>query len=86
MPTMEAAEMADTRNQGDTGGAIDVLVATAGPPAGKRRGLRITLLSLAVAILLLGAAVAGAFAYLTISHGSSAAAWAPSVDIACLSG
>jgi hypothetical protein len=47
--------MADTR---DMGGSIGV-----------RRGLRITLLSLAAAILLLGAVAAGAYGYIAISHG-----------------
>ena len=43
--------------------------ATTAPPARVRRGVRITLLSLAAAILLLGAAAACAFGYLTISRG-----------------
>jgi hypothetical protein len=44
-----------------------VMGATAGPV--ERRRLRITLLSLAAAILLLGAATAGVFGYLTIGRG-----------------
>jgi hypothetical protein len=47
--------MADTRDMGG--------------PIGGRRGLRITLLSLATAILLLGAVAAGVYGYLAISHG-----------------
>jgi hypothetical protein len=38
-------------------------------PVKVRRGLRITLLSLAAAILMLGAAAAGAYGYIAISHG-----------------
>ena len=40
-----------------------------GPPSARdRRGLRITLLSLAVTILLLGAAAASVYGYVAISH------------------
>ena len=39
-----------------------------------RRGLRVALLSLAVTILLLGAAIAGVFGYHAVSGGSAAAA------------
>jgi hypothetical protein len=39
-------------------------------PLAERRGLRITLLCLAVAILLAGAATAGVFGYLTIIRGA----------------
>jgi hypothetical protein len=41
---------------------------TAPPSARGRRGLRIALLSLAVTILLLGAATAGAYGYAAINH------------------
>ena len=44
------------------------------PSLRNRRGLRIALLSLAAAILLLGAAIAGAFGYQAIRNGSPAAA------------
>jgi hypothetical protein len=47
--------MADTRKP-----------AKAGPSTGDRRGLRITLLSLAAAILLLGAATASVYGYAAI--------------------
>jgi hypothetical protein len=46
--------------------------ATVAPSIRDRRGLRITLLSLAAAILLLGAAAAGAYGYIEISHGTAA--------------
>ena len=49
--------MADTRS-----------AATASRSTRDRRGLRITLLSLAVTILLLGAATASAYGYAAISH------------------
>ena len=51
----------------------------AAPSIRASRGLRITLLSLAAAILLTGAAVAGIFAYRTLSHGP-ADAWRLSVE------
>jgi hypothetical protein len=41
----------------------------AGPSIRERRGLRIALLSLATAILLLGASAAALFCYLTVTHG-----------------
>ena len=47
-----------------------------------RRGLRIVLLSLATAILLLGAAIAAAFGYHAISSGSPAAAGFPAHHLA----
>ena len=40
------------------------------PPLAERRGLRITLLCLAAAILFAGAAIAGVFGYLTIVRGA----------------
>ena len=48
----------------------------------RRRGLRIVLLSLATAILLLGAVIAAAFGYHAISSGSSAAAGSPAHHLA----
>lgn len=62
----------DTRSQADAGGAAGALSATTGPPIRVRRGLRITLLSLAAAILLLGATAACVYGYITIRHGSGA--------------
>jgi hypothetical protein len=53
----------------ESGRAVDVMAATAGGVIRERRGLRITLLSLAAAILLLGAVVAGAFCYLMLASG-----------------
>jgi hypothetical protein len=48
---------------------VDTRTAVKAPPSvGDRRGLRITLLSLAVAILLLGAAAAGVYGYAEIIH------------------
>jgi hypothetical protein len=51
-------------------------------PIGVRRGLRITLLSMAAAILLLGAAVAGAYGYMAINNARRAARAAIIADIA----
>lgn len=53
----------------ECGRAVDVMATTAEGGIRVRRGLRITLLSLAAAILLLGAAVAGAFCYLMLASG-----------------
>lgn len=58
--------MTDTPSDGPSAGD--------GPPVRITRGLRITLLSLAVAILLLGAATAGIYGYVAMSHSSAAAA------------
>lgn len=55
--------------------------AAAAPGIRARHGLRITLLSLATAILLAGAAAAGFFAYRTLSHGSAAAAAAAAAAV-----
>jgi hypothetical protein len=49
--------MVDTRSE-----------ATAAPSARDRRGLRTTLLSVAAAILLLGATAAGVYGYVAITH------------------
>lgn len=49
--------------------AVDVLAARPEGGIRERRGLRVILLSLATAILLLGAAVAGAFGYLILTSG-----------------
>jgi len=46
-------------------------------PVRSRRGLRVALLSLATAILLLGAAVAAVFGYHAITNGSPSAAGSP---------
>jgi hypothetical protein len=55
MPTREETEMADTGP------------ATTAPPSVRDRpGLRITLLSAAAAILLLGATAAGAYGYVAV--------------------
>jgi hypothetical protein len=53
----------------DRGDPVDVLPAGLQGGIRERRGLRITLLSLAATILLLGAAVAGAFGYLMLASG-----------------
>ncbi len=50
--------MADTRTAATT--------TTPPPPVRARPGLRVTLLSVAAAILLLGATAAGAYGYLTL--------------------
>ena len=50
--------MADTRT----------VTTTAPPPVRARPGLRATLLSVAAAILLLGAIAAGAYGYVVIAH------------------
>jgi hypothetical protein len=57
----ERADLAQLR------GAVDAVAARLEGGIRQRRGLRITLLSLAVAIILLGAAVAGAFGYLMLA-------------------
>jgi hypothetical protein len=49
--------MADTRT-----------AATAPPPVRTRPALRVTLLSVAAAILLLGATAAGAYGYVALAH------------------
>jgi hypothetical protein len=54
--------MADTQGSGDLAAADDEL-AGEGVPPGRRRGLRIALLSLASVIVLLGAVAAGSFLY-----------------------
>jgi hypothetical protein len=53
--------MADESSSGDLAVADDGLAVEGVPPKRRRRGLRITLLSLASVIVLLGAAAAGAF-------------------------
>jgi hypothetical protein len=53
----------------DLSGAADVMAARPGGGIRQRQGLRITLLSLAAAILLLGAAVAGTFGYHMLASG-----------------
>ena len=66
--------MADTQRSGDLAAADDGLgpeaVAPARGPRRRRRGLRITLLSLASVIVLIGAVVAGSFAYVNHEVGS----------------
>jgi hypothetical protein len=69
MSTMEAVQMGEAAQMGGaarTGeaartGMADAREPAKTSPARRRRGLRVTLLSLAVAILLLGAATAGAY-------------------------
>jgi len=53
----------------DLGGVGDVVAARAEAGIRQRPGLRVTLLSVAVAILLLGAAVAGTFGYHMLAGG-----------------
>jgi hypothetical protein len=62
----EVGERADLL---DVSGAVGVRAARPGGGIGERPGLRMTLLSLAVAILVLGAAVAGAFGYHLLGSG-----------------
>jgi LCP family protein required for cell wall assembly len=62
--------MADTLRSGDLAAADDGLSMEGVPPKRRRRGLRITLLSLASVIVLLGAVAAGAFAYINHVVGS----------------
>ena len=50
-------------------GAADLMAARPAGGIRQRHGLRITLLSLAVAILLLGAAIAGSFGYHMLAGG-----------------
>jgi hypothetical protein len=69
--------MADMRST-VTGGSRE----TMGGPIRIRRGLRITLLSMAAAILLLGAAAAGVYGYMAISNARRAARVATIADIA----
>ena len=56
--------MADTQRSGDLVESDDGLGAVEAQPKRRRRGLRITLLSLASVIVLLGAVVAGVFVYI----------------------
>lgn len=61
--------MSERAKLADLSGAADVMT---GKPEGgirERRRLRVMLLSLAAAILLLGAAVAGTFGYLMLASG-----------------
>jgi hypothetical protein len=58
----------------DLGGSAEVAARAAKPGIRGRRGLRIALLSLAAAILLLGAAIAGIFGYRAMNGGQSASA------------
>jgi LCP family protein required for cell wall assembly len=62
--------MADTLRSGDLAAADDGLGTEGIPPKRRRRGLRITLLSLASVIVLLGAVAAGSFAYINHVVGS----------------
>jgi len=62
--------MADTLRSGDLAAADDGLGTKGVPAKRRRRGLRITLLSLASVIVLLGAVVAGSFAYINHVVGS----------------
>jgi LCP family protein required for cell wall assembly len=62
--------MADTLRSGDLAAADDGLGAKGVPAKRRRRGLRITLLSLASVIVLLGAVAAGSFAYINHEVGS----------------
>jgi LCP family protein required for cell wall assembly len=62
--------MADTLSSDDLAEADDGLGAEGVPPKRRRRGLRITLLSLASVIVLLGAVVAGIFVYVNHELGS----------------
>ena len=64
--------MADTQRPGGLVESDDGLGAVEVPPRRRRRGLRITLLSLASVIVLLGAAAAGLFAYINHELGSIA--------------
>ncbi len=62
--------MSERAELADLSAAVDVMAARQEAGIRQRRGLRITLLSLAAAILLLGAAVAGAFfGYLMLTSG-----------------
>jgi LCP family protein required for cell wall assembly len=62
--------MADTQRSGDLVESDDELGADEVPSKRRRRGLRITLLSLASVIVLLGAVAAGTFAYVNHVVGS----------------
>jgi LCP family protein required for cell wall assembly len=62
--------MANTLRSGDLAAAGDGLGTKEVPPKRRRRGLRITLVSLASVIVLLGAAVAGTFIYVNHVVGS----------------
>jgi LCP family protein required for cell wall assembly len=62
--------MADTQRSGDLAAADDGLGADGVPLRRRRRGLRITLLSLASVIVLLGVAAAGTFIYVNHEVGS----------------
>jgi polyisoprenyl-teichoic acid--peptidoglycan teichoic acid transferase len=62
--------MADTQRSGDLVESDDELGAVEVPPKRHRRGLRITLLSLASVIVLLGVAAAGLFLYVNDVVGS----------------
>lgn len=53
----------------DLGPAVDVLAAEPAGGIRERRGLRVTLLALAALVLLLGAAVAGAFCSVMLARG-----------------
>jgi len=53
----------------DLGEAVDTMAASLGRGIRQRRALRVTLLSLAATILLLGAAVALTFCYLMLTSG-----------------
>jgi hypothetical protein len=61
--------MGERADVADLSRAVDLM--DTGPRGGirDRRGLRVTLLSLAAAVLLLGAAVAAAFGYLMLAGG-----------------
>jgi LCP family protein required for cell wall assembly len=62
--------MADTQRAGDLAEAGDGLGADGVPPRRRRRGLRITLMSLASVIVLLGVAAVGTFIYVNHEVGS----------------
>jgi LCP family protein required for cell wall assembly len=64
--------MADTQRSGELSSAEDGLATGGVPPKRRRRGLRITLLSTASVIVLLGVAAAGLFLYINHELGSIA--------------
>jgi hypothetical protein len=71
---MTGPHMREPRSLEDLSGAAPATGAITELPVMRRRGPRIALLSLAAAILLLGAAIAVVFGYQAIVHGALAAA------------